>query len=1110
MKRVISCILCATLWIGMLYSQSVNLNNRFQQVQFHPECGGWYFLSEQKGGETLYGIADNNGNVIASEARKYKLHKGYIELYLIDNQKKQAHDQWIADMKQYEIDMNNYQSIKTRYEAEVKAYNAKVDAAKAEATNRFNAERARVERQARAQVAAEQRKRAAQTQNSGWLGALAGGLGAVSDALAVTNAVNAVKFEPFFDQVKGERGLVVGPSKPYNPMPTKPTEPESGFYWASYALRQPNNYTYIDFEKIKDGEGFADVKSVDGKWGLVDASISEVIPCENSSKVFAEWVNDSECMVKTNTGYGILSANNLWVIQPQYSSLKKLSQKGYIAKSRGMEGVIDRKGTIKIPFVNSEIKSKDGLLYCKQGDLWGIYTQTAEELYPCQFQNIELNKLNEQSYLFTQDKGQWGAINFSSGRVVLSNQYSKIEKITVEGPTKKDYFKVLKNNKIGLIDDNGAVILPVKFDNLTVDKGMFIVKSGLNEGLYSSTGIELIPHDRYTKFLGSSINIKGTNVPIFYVYKNKQIGVCDTFGKELIAPDKYTELTWNEKLMAFIARNEYNRYGIISLSGEEILPFCTFQKPNYSIYHPNFITYGVDYGAYAFNGQEIASFKKYNGKNTEKMEKIFAKMDKKSNMALSKAANEKKEIINNSIANVINAIQIEATRRNTFSFYAQNYVERIINDWQQRGEFEKIDAWKLRVNEKTRSQKIYELTGAAQKSYISLHQAQLPNDSPYIVGAYDPDNETYLIKTNYSSSDILVHVPSIDAQEFKANFSDLKRTPTFFVENDGLALSEYQFTMPNGTKYTYSNQASLTHTIANVEYNFNPVEIDGGLANKNFKGGKQTVNTKNLRFGTSDIDVGIPQNSETYTNTFAVIIANENYQQEEAVDFAFNDGSTFRQYCIKALGIPENNIHFRPDATLNDMRFEFNWMKQMADAYEGKAKFIVYYAGHGMPDARTKDAYLLPIDGYSSDVTSGYRLSDVYNTLGELPSENVLAFVDACFSGTQRDGHSMSKGDRGVAITPDIKTPQGNLVVFSAASGNETAHAYSEKQHGMFTYYLMKKLKEHEGPLTFGDLASYVTKEVKITTLREKNLAQTPNVTHGAKISSEWENIIIK
>ena len=49
---------------------------------------------------------------------------------------------------------------------------------------------------------------------------------------------------------------------------------------------------------------------------------------------------------------------------------------------------------------------------------------------------------------------------------------------------------------------------------------------------------------------------------------------------------------------------------------------------------------------------------------------------------------------------------------------------------------------------------------------------------------------------------------------------------------------------------------------------------------------------------------------------------------------------------------------------------------------------------------------------------------------------------------------------RGVAIKAKQNHPQGNMVVLSAAQGDETAHPYTEKGHGLFTYYLLKKLKE--------------------------------------------------
>lgn len=117
-------------------------------------------------------------------------------------------------------------------------------------------------------------------------------------------------------------------------------------------------------------------------------------------------------------------------------------------------------------------------------------------------------------------------------------------------------------------------------------------------------------------------------------------------------------------------------------------------------------------------------------------------------------------------------------------------------------------------------------------------------------------------------------------------------------------------------------------------------------------------------------------------------------------------------------------MHHTADATFNDMKAEVNWMTTVANAYGGKARIIFYYAGHGIPDAATKSAYLLPVDGFGSDVSTGYSLDKLSATLGELPAEQVTVFLDACFSGSQRDGKNMASAARGVAIKAKTARPR--------------------------------------------------------------------------------------
>ena len=253
-----------------------------------------------------------------------------------------------------------------------------------------------------------------------------------------------------------------------------------------------------------------------------------------------------------------------------------------------------------------------------------------------------------------------------------------------------------------------------------------------------------------------------------------------------------------------------------------------------------------------------------------------------------------------------------------------------------------------------------------------------------------------------------------------------------------------------------------------------------------------------------DVDFDIPMANNMNNHTFAVIVSNERYQMENTVQYAENDGKIFAEYCKKALGLPEKNVHFITNATLNNIKHEIKWLQDVIAVYKGDAKIIFYYAGHGIPDEQNKSAYLLPIDGYGSDVTTGYALDDLYKALGNLPSKSVTVFLDACFSGAKRDGDMLASA-RGVAIKVKQNNPTGNIVVFTAAQGDETAYPYKEEGHGLFTYYLLKKLQETKGDVTLGELGDYIKTQVERQSIITNGKLQSPSVLPASSIGNSWK-----
>lgn len=258
----------------------------------------------------------------------------------------------------------------------------------------------------------------------------------------------------------------------------------------------------------------------------------------------------------------------------------------------------------------------------------------------------------------------------------------------------------------------------------------------------------------------------------------------------------------------------------------------------------------------------------------------------------------------------------------------------------------------------------------------------------------------------------------------------------------------------------------------------------------------------------SDIDEFVPESENRATNTFVVIFGNEKYAEESPVTNAAADARSFNAYCTKTLGIPSQNIRMKINATKGQMQHELDWISNVCKQFSvdnNKVNLMVYYAGHGLPNEQTKDAYLLPVDGYGTNTETGIPLKSVYARLSELPADRVTVFLDACFSGTQRDGR-MINDLRGVTVKPKEETLSGNMVVFSAAQGDETAQSYNDQGHGMFTYFLLKKLQETSGGVSYGELADYVQKQVGQTSIL-KGKSQTPTTSTSETMKNKWRKL---
>ncbi len=237
-----------------------------------------------------------------------------------------------------------------------------------------------------------------------------------------------------------------------------------------------------------------------------------------------------------------------------------------------------------------------------------------------------------------------------------------------------------------------------------------------------------------------------------------------------------------------------------------------------------------------------------------------------------------------------------------------------------------------------------------------------------------------------------------------------------------------------------------------------------------------------------DVEKKIPK-GEKNPNAYAVVFGIEQYKNVSSVTYARRDAYWMREYFAKTLGVPEENIYYKTDVDAGKAEFDKvfsqgGWLdKRIGD---GRSDLYIYYAGHGAPDFNSRTAFLIPYDGdpnYASQ--TGYSIDKMTANLSQLEARSVTVFLDACFSGANRENEILLAGARPVFL--DVNTAvAANVTLFSAASGNQISSSWAEKQHGIFSYWLMKGMQgsadaNRDKIITVEELGGFIRNNVSKT-----------------------------
>ena len=259
-------------------------------------------------------------------------------------------------------------------------------------------------------------------------------------------------------------------------------------------------------------------------------------------------------------------------------------------------------------------------------------------------------------------------------------------------------------------------------------------------------------------------------------------------------------------------------------------------------------------------------------------------------------------------------------------------------------------------------------------------------------------------------------------------------------------------------------------------------DVNGNISEKIIKITREEYISEQLL-----VDVDLPRKTNMNNpNGIGVVIGIENYQYVPDATYAYNDAEVFREYLADTLGFRKQKIKIATNskatqAELNKLLGSNGWLSR--NVVKGKSDIVVYFSGHGIANQKDKSTGILPFD-VDPNYSVGLSLKKLYKDLNAMGARSVTVYLDACFTGQTRDAKMLIADARPIIILPKEQDIPDKVNVLSAASGSQISGAIKEKEHGLFTYYVLRGLSgdadtNKDKVVKLKELSDYVSKNVK-------------------------------
>ncbi len=202
--------------------------------------------------------------------------------------------------------------------------------------------------------------------------------------------------------------------------------------------------------------------------------------------------------------------------------------------------------------------------------------------------------------------------------------------------------------------------------------------------------------------------------------------------------------------------------------------------------------------------------------------------------------------------------------------------------------------------------------------------------------------------------------------------------------------------------------------------------------------------------------VGAPVHTgQVAEGDYAVVIGVEDYAFLPDVPHARADAQAVRTWLQASRGVPTHRIELLTDASKEQIEGALGRAREQVG---GAGTLWVYWAGHGAAAPDGGGRLLLGVDTMADpEVFSTRALSvdELEASLGEVA--HAVLWLDTCYAGTGRDGHSLLPGTR-FAVPTYAKQAPGGVLRWTAAKPGQLSTTHPSG-HGAFTWASLRALQ---------------------------------------------------